>query len=68
METATATIRNYGYEMQEKQEDGRDAMYRYRCSFCGKTGRWFKDGSMANTALRAHQGDSRDRTPCPNIR
>lgn len=64
----TATIRDYGFELQEKTEDGRDAMYRYSCSFCGKKGRWFKDGNMANMALRAHQGDSRDRTPCPRIR
>ena len=68
MTTATGTITNYRDELQEKSEEGRDTMYRYRCSFCGKTGRWFKDGNMANYYLRRHQGDSMDRTPCPRIR
>lgn len=59
----TATITEYGYEMQQKGD-----LFRYSCSACGKTGRWYRDGNMANYSLRRHQGDSMERTPCPKIR
>lgn len=68
MTETTATIEKYGEEMQVKRQDGRDDLYRYRCGFCGRTGRWNKNGNMANVGLRAHQGDSRERTPCPRLR
>ncbi|HEY7821277.1 MAG TPA: hypothetical protein VIG24_00490 [Acidimicrobiia bacterium] len=68
MTTATATITRFSEEIQVKHEDGRADLYRYRCSFCGGTGRWIKDGATVNYYLRRHQGDSMERTPCPKIR
>lgn len=53
--------------MDEIQTDARNR-YRYRCAFCGHTGRWLRDGATARMYLRHHQGDSRDYTPCRRLR
>jgi hypothetical protein len=66
--TQTTTVTRLSEEVQVKKEEGRRDMYRYRCTFCGKTGRWLKEGAMVNYHLRRHQGDSMERTPCPRLR
>lgn len=66
--TTNENVRRYSDELEIKDApDGTDR-FRYRCGFCGHRGRWLKNGSMANVGLRAHQGDSMERTPCPRLR
>lgn len=29
--------------------------YRYRCSVCGRTGKWYRDGNIAQVMLENHK-------------